>query len=437
MAGIPSVLQNYIIDNIKLGKQIGGGAHGRILEAKWEGAIVAVKEIHNIFINEVSEPEFQSYKRNFLRECEQSSRLRHPNIVRFLGIYYPPGARVPSLVMERLHCSLTNLLEQNVDIPVGIKLSIVYDVALGLRYLHSCTPPIIHRDLSSNNVLISKGMEGKIGDLGTARLVDPTRQSRMTKAPGTVDFMPPEALAVTEDVKYERELDVFSFGCLMLHTLSHQWPTPSEAVVTNPVTLEVKGCTEIQRRSRFLNIIDKNKSGTLVPLIESCLSNLPKSRISIVRMCDQLEGMIERESIPVNCLTASLLQQELKKKDVEIHSKNFDIKTKEAEIHHQATELSNKDKEIQARIMEIQKKEEEIKKKNEEIKHSAEEIERKIDDIKRKDNQIKSKDIEIQTVRSALSKLQITDSHQLLKQVYPYSLLVVFSHGYLCDFSGE
>ena len=236
MAGIPSLLQDYIIDNIQLGKQIGGGAHGRILEAKLGGAIVAVKEIHSIFINEVSEPEFQSYKRNFLRECEQSSRLRHPNIVRFLGIYHPPGARVPSLVMERLHCSLTNLLEHNVDIPIGIKLSIVYDVALGLRYLHSCNPPIIHRDLSSNNVLISKGMEGKIGDLGTVRLVDPTRQSRMTKAPGTVDFMPPEALAATEDVKYERELDVFSFGCVMLHTLSHQWPTPSEPVVTDPVT---------------------------------------------------------------------------------------------------------------------------------------------------------------------------------------------------------
>ena len=191
---IPAALRDCVIDNIGIGKQIGRGANGKILEAKWEGIVVAVKEIHSIFMNEVSDREFQSFKRSFLRECEQSSRLRHPNIVRFFGIYHPPGARVPSLVMERLHCSLTSLLEDNPVVPIGTKHSIIKDVALGLRYLHTRNPPIIHRDLSSNNVLLSKGMEGKIGDLGTARLVDPRRQSRMTQAPGTAHFMPPEAL---------------------------------------------------------------------------------------------------------------------------------------------------------------------------------------------------------------------------------------------------
>ena len=190
----PIALRDCVIDNIAIGKQIGRGANGRILEAKWEGIVVAVKEIHSIFMNEVSDREFQSFKRSFLRECEQSSRLRHPNIVRFFGIHHPPGARVPSLVMERLHCSLTSLLEDNPVVPIGTKHSIIKDVALGLRYLHTRNPPIIHRDLSSNNVLLSKGMEGKIGDLGTARLVDPRRQSRMTQAPGTAHFMPPEAL---------------------------------------------------------------------------------------------------------------------------------------------------------------------------------------------------------------------------------------------------
>ena len=104
----PAALRDCVIDCIRIGKQIGRGANGRILEAKWEGIVVAVKEIHSIFMNEVSDVEFQSFKRSFLHECEQSSRLRHPNIVRFFGIYHPPGARVPSLVMERLHCSLLN-----------------------------------------------------------------------------------------------------------------------------------------------------------------------------------------------------------------------------------------------------------------------------------------------------------------------------------------
>ena len=122
----PPALQDCVIGNITIGNQIGRGANGRILEAKWEGIIVAVKEIHSIFMNEVGDLEFQSFKRSFLRECEQSSRLRHPNIVRFFGIYHPPGARVPSLVMERLHCSLTSLLENNSVVPGHRNKSIHY-----------------------------------------------------------------------------------------------------------------------------------------------------------------------------------------------------------------------------------------------------------------------------------------------------------------------
>ena len=353
MAGkhdIPSSLRGFIIDNIQLGKQIGRGANGRILEAKWEGAAVAVKEIHSIFINEVSELEFQAFKRSFLQECEQSSQLRHPNldpnIVRFFGIYWPPGARAPSLVMERLHCSLTSLLEQNPVLPIDTKLSVIFGVALGLRYLHTRTPIIIHRDLSSNNVLISKGMEGKIGDLGTARLVDPTKQSRMTKAPGTVDFMPPEALAGGENVRYERELDVFSFGCVMLHTLSHEWPTPSEPVVTDPVTFEVKGRTEVERRSSYFNKIDRSRQGVLNPVIKSCLNNIPKNRTSIVTVCDQLEAL-QHSSVDDIDLPSSVLRQEMKKKDEE-------IRKKEDEINKRDIELQNKDDQIQRQATEIE-----------------------------------------------------------------------------------
>ena len=327
---ISPALQALVLDNIKIGNQIGRGAYGRILEAKWEGIIVAVKEIHSIFMNEVSDEEFQSFKRNFLRECEQSSRLRHPNIVRFFGIYHPPGARVPSLVMERLHCSLTSLLENNPVVPIGTKVWIIKDVALGLRYLHTRNPPIIHRDLSSNNVLLSKGMEGKIGDLGTARLVDPRRQSRMTKAPGTVDFMPPEALEGVTNVRYGKELDVFSFGCVMLHTLSHEWPTPLQAAIVNPDTGTVTGGrSEVERRSCYFERMDRNRSDVLIPLIESCLSNLRKNRPSIVTVCDQLESeLMDYERTSSNELTVSSLWQEIERKDDEIRQKDAEIERK-------------------------------------------------------------------------------------------------------------
>ena len=345
---IPFTLRDCTIDNIRIGRQIGKGANGRILEAKWEGITVAIKEIHSIFINEVSDCEFKLFKESFLRECEQSCRLRHPNIVRFLGIHYPASARVPSLVMERLYCSLTSLLEDNPVVPIGIKLSIIKDVALGLRYLHTRNPPIIHRDLSSNNVLLSKGMEGKIGDLGTARLVDPRRQSRMTKAPGTVDFMPPEALENVTNIRYGKELDVFSFGCVMLHTLSHQWPTPSQAVITDPETgIVTGGLSEVERRGQYFERILGNKPNVLIPLIKSCLNNLPKNRMSIDEVCDKLGSqLVDRERVSINESTMSTLQQEVQGKDAELQRKAYEIQKKDNEIQKRDDEIQKKNAEI-------------------------------------------------------------------------------------------
>ena len=110
------------------------------------------------------------------------------------------------------------------------------------------------------------------------------------------------------------------FGCVMLHTLSHQWPTPSQAAIINPDTgLATGGRTEVERRSQYFERIDRSRSDVLIPLIENCLSNLPKNRPSIVRVCDQLEGqLVDRECTSSNELTVSALQQEIQLKDAEI-----------------------------------------------------------------------------------------------------------------------
>ena len=183
-------------------------------------------------------------------------------------------------------------------------------------------------------------MEGKIGDLGTARLVDPTRQSQMTKAPGTVDFMPPEALAASGSVRYERELDVFSFGCVMLHTLSHQWPTPSEPVFTDPVTFEMKAKSEVERRSSYFDKIE-DRAGILIPTIKSCLNNIPKNRASIVQVCSQLEGLVDKQdsSTDETDMPSTSLQQEIKRKDAEMRKKDDKIHKMQSCIHSKDTEI--------------------------------------------------------------------------------------------------
>ena len=192
-------------------------------------------------------------------------------------------------------------------------------------------------------------MEGKIGDLGTARLVDAQRQSKITKAPGTVDFMPPEALEDVANIFYGKELDIFSFGCVMLHTLSHQWPTPSQAVIINPETgIVTGGRSEVERRCKYFKSIVGNRSNLLIPLIESCLSNLPKYRPSIVRVCDQLESkLVDRERISINESTMSTLQQELQQKEIELQKKDSEIKKKDVEIELLTTTLQDKEKTLE------------------------------------------------------------------------------------------
>ena len=119
-------------------------------------------------------------------------------IVTSLGVYHPAmdQYRLPVMVMEKMQHSLRGLVEKYDDIPLNVKLSILDEVCLGLRYLHSKNPPIVHRDLTPNNILLSYRLEAKITDLGVAKVMKSDNQKTMTKLPGTPDFMPPEALSI-------------------------------------------------------------------------------------------------------------------------------------------------------------------------------------------------------------------------------------------------
>ena len=119
-------------------------------------------------------------------------------------------------------------MENYDNIPLNVKLSILDEVCLGLRYLHSRNPPIVHRDLTPNNILLSRCLETKITDLGVAKVMQTTDTNTVTKAPGTTDFMPPECLA--DRPVYGVPLDVFSYGVVILYIITQLWPQPSSWV---------------------------------------------------------------------------------------------------------------------------------------------------------------------------------------------------------------
>ena len=158
--------------------------------------------------------------RKYLQECQLMSSLRHPNITQFLGLCFLPGAQLPLLVMERLELSIDGLLENVPGLPLSLKRSILEDVASGLLYLHDRPSPVIHRDLTANNVLLTSSLVAKITDMGNSRIIDmkPGQMARtLTNLPGALVYMPPEAL--DDRSRYGPSLDIFSFGHLALFTI--------------------------------------------------------------------------------------------------------------------------------------------------------------------------------------------------------------------------
>ena len=147
------------------GKQLGGGSYGVVEELNVDGLVCAGKKIHDALVDQ----ENQGAKRivdRYYRECNLLSELRHPHVVQFLGICFLPDSQLPVLVMEELHCSLDDLLENTPDIPLHTKLSVLQDVARGLVFLHNRSPAVIHR------VLLNSVMTAKIADLGNSQIAN-------------------------------------------------------------------------------------------------------------------------------------------------------------------------------------------------------------------------------------------------------------------------
>ena len=179
-------------DHIQLtGRFLGEGGWARVVEGKYCGCSVAVKQMHKLILS--------PYNRNlFEREMDIASKCRHPCLLQFIGATNDEGN--PLFVTELMETSLRALLEQRALSEAEMSF-ISLDVARALNYLHQKQPsPIIHRDISSANVLLWRQGEhwrGKVSDYGTANFM----QQTMTVAPGAMIYSAPEALTKNQTVK--------------------------------------------------------------------------------------------------------------------------------------------------------------------------------------------------------------------------------------------
>ena len=171
--------------------------------------------------------------------------------------------------------SLRDLVEGRSKLQWENKLSILNDVCFGLQYLHSRNPPIVHRDLTPNNILLCHHFRAKITDLGVAKIMHGTDTKTLTQNPGTNDFMPPESTA--SKPVYGLPLDIFSFGGVILYVCTQQWPELPPLIDFDPDTGKRVILTELERRQHYLDKMF-GVYADVKSLVVSCLDDNPKIR---------------------------------------------------------------------------------------------------------------------------------------------------------------
>ena len=189
-------------------QELGGGAWATVSVAMFRGARVAAKRVHNQI---VSQHNIQLFK----REMDMAARIRHPNLLLFIGATLE-GEMV--ILTELMPTSLRRELQTEYQMSPRLTISIGLDVARALNYLHLMRPhPLIHRDISSANILLeplpNSRWRAKVSDYGTVNL----QENLATVGPGSPCYAAPEA---NDPTQQSPKMDIFSFGALLMEMLS-------------------------------------------------------------------------------------------------------------------------------------------------------------------------------------------------------------------------
>ncbi|KAL4395167.1 hypothetical protein AHAS_Ahas02G0224900 [Arachis hypogaea] len=261
---------------------IGTGAYGSVYKAQLpSGKTVALKKLHK------TESENASFYKSFCNEVEVLTEIRHRNIIRLYG--YCLHNRCMFLVYEylergSLYYNLADEIEAQ-ELKWSKRVNIIKGTAYALAHMHHhCPSPIVHRDVSSNNVLLNSELEACVSDFGTARLLDPD-SSNQTLLVGTYGYVAPE-LAYTMSVT--TKCDVYSFGVVALETMMGHHPGE---FMSKPSTQQLLVKDVLDPRIPLpKSRKDMQDVVLVVKLALACLSFDPKSRPSMQDVANELSA---------------------------------------------------------------------------------------------------------------------------------------------------
>ncbi|POM73144.1 TKL protein kinase [Phytophthora palmivora] len=241
---------------LKLGKVVGAGRSGSTFSAQWNGLHVAAKVVTSQNDDKLA----KELLKEFHREEEVASSLRHPNIVQFLGSANdPPRYCLVFEFMEGGPLSAVLRAKRAVDF-----FRLATDMATGMAYLHDHS--VMHRDLKSSNVLLAADGTAKISDFGLSCILEMGRSADLTAETGTYGWMAPE---VIRHEPYSSKADVYSFAVVLWELLAKDVPFKGQTPMQTAIAVA---------EQRMRPALPRHPPPKVAELIEHCWNQEPTKR---------------------------------------------------------------------------------------------------------------------------------------------------------------
>lgn len=341
MAGMSQDSSLFLSCVQETGRELRRSVYGIDYAVLWHGTMCSAKKVNPLLL-EVS-PDLQKKVHDGLaNECRRWSQLRHPRLLQFLGLWRSIASPVPLLVTENMDTTVSLLLgeKSREQFPLSEKVSILQQVASGLAYLHSQSPPIIHGDVSPGSVMVNVStMQVKITNLGVVAVLQSALGSSQMLSPNNRVYLPLEVQESKRPAPITTEMDTFAYGVLVIHTITHTLPIPSSRGTMERSGPLSKVC-ELKRRQQFIDLFSEEESTLLLATVSLCLDFQPDRHLHASYLERQMREVLE------DCLQAQeSVSAEMKQRcslpvegtqyehlDMRLSAVDFDVKSKDLQI---------------------------------------------------------------------------------------------------------
>ena len=411
---------------------LGTGAYGQVCKATLDELPCAAKLLHPILVD----PNNPRNRTRFEQECRFLSEIRHPNIVQYLGVAQDGETGLPVLLMELMDDSLTHFLEQSEEpLAYHVQVNISHDIALAVAFLH--LNRIVHRDLSSNNVLvIGAGIRAKVTDFGMSKLTELNpRMTGLTKCPGTPAYMSPEAMF--DPPVYTEKLDCFQAGVLMIQTITRKFPDPGPAMnrvrdARYPTGWHITAVGEVERRQNHLSLIPRTHP--MLRVAVDCLKDTDSERPSAQQICRYLSALKEApEYVQSFEGRGGERDRELQEREEliqqlrqENQEREREVREKEGDIEHLQSQLQRKEGEVREREREVREVRELAREREREVREMRGETRSLQNEVREREREVMLKVEENQRLQTVIQEKDqaIHQLQQTQQSVASYTCLV-------------